>query len=202
METTENNFGTATSRQRWALYCITKKDYRTTKLSKEEAANLIKELGDPDHKSKKTIKTKKVSHKPTLRDEFVEYFKGNIDKVMDNAKRGTLGYESGVVVSGNGEKHVHGFLGAGLGISYLKPKRNTKRAQDLVDIIDDVRRSEAEDIFLSQFSGADIVRYKNFGTPLEAVWMQDLNINSHYYQLAADFAATKGLQMRVVSYLD
>ena len=36
---------TATARQRWALYCITKKDYRNEVLSKEEAARLIKELG-------------------------------------------------------------------------------------------------------------------------------------------------------------
>ena len=43
---------TATPRQRWALYCITKKDYRNEVLSKEEAAKLIKELGDPQYKKK------------------------------------------------------------------------------------------------------------------------------------------------------
>ena len=36
----ENKYGTATTRQRWALYCIAKKDYREVVLSKEEAAEL------------------------------------------------------------------------------------------------------------------------------------------------------------------
>lgn len=37
----ENNFGTATQRQRWALFCLTKKDYRKIDISKEEASELI-----------------------------------------------------------------------------------------------------------------------------------------------------------------
>lgn len=55
----QNN--TATPRQRWALYCITKKDYRNEILSKEEAARLIKELGTPGYKK---------SYKKSLSDEL------------------------------------------------------------------------------------------------------------------------------------
>ena len=35
------NFGTATKRQRWALFCLTKKDYREVCISKEEASTMI-----------------------------------------------------------------------------------------------------------------------------------------------------------------
>ena len=55
---------TATARQRWALYCITKKDYRNVELSKEEAAKLIKELGNKDYKKKS---------KKTLSEELLDY---------------------------------------------------------------------------------------------------------------------------------
>ena len=37
----ENNFGTATYKQRWALFCLTKKDYRQVNISKEDASELI-----------------------------------------------------------------------------------------------------------------------------------------------------------------
>ena len=55
----------ATSRQLWALYCITKKDYRNENLSKEEAAKLISELGDKNY-------VKKAKAKKTLSDEEFE----------------------------------------------------------------------------------------------------------------------------------
>ena len=74
----QNN--TATARQRWALYCITKKDYRNEILSKEEAAKLIKELGDPNYK--KASKTKKtISIEDTI-GYFNEYI-GNAKTVDD-----------------------------------------------------------------------------------------------------------------------
>ena len=63
---------TATPRQRWALYCITKKDYRNEVLSKEEAAKLIKELGDPQYKKKNS--------KKTIEDELLDYLKEHIHK--------------------------------------------------------------------------------------------------------------------------
>ena len=49
-------YTTATKRQLWALYCITKKDYRNENLSYEEASKLIKELGDPNYVKKHPIK--------------------------------------------------------------------------------------------------------------------------------------------------
>ena len=55
----------ATSRQLWALYCITKKDYRNENLSKEEAAKLISELGDKNY-VKKSIHHKLHIHYQNL----------------------------------------------------------------------------------------------------------------------------------------
>lgn len=41
----------ATKRQTWALFCITKKDYRNEGLTYDQASALIKELGDPNYKA-------------------------------------------------------------------------------------------------------------------------------------------------------
>lgn len=42
----------ATKRQTFALYCITKKDYRNEGLTYNEASDLIKKLGDPNYVKK------------------------------------------------------------------------------------------------------------------------------------------------------
>lgn len=50
----------ATSRQLWALYCITKRDYRGDNLSKKEASELIASFKDGKSPVKaKTTTTKK-----------------------------------------------------------------------------------------------------------------------------------------------
>jgi len=46
-----------TKRQGWALFCITKKDYRNENLTYDQASDMIKTLGDPNY-TKKTIVVK------------------------------------------------------------------------------------------------------------------------------------------------
>lgn len=72
-----NTENTATPRQRWALFCITKKDYRNEILSKEEAARLIKELGTPDYK-KKSNKSLSAELLDYLKEHFDEMFAGAV----------------------------------------------------------------------------------------------------------------------------
>ena len=74
----------ATPRQLWALYCITKKDYRNSNLTKEEAAKLISKLGSPDYKKVK---------KKTLSEELLDYLKENFDKIFSSAIE-SLNYRS------------------------------------------------------------------------------------------------------------
>ena len=51
----------ATTRQTYALFCITKRDYRNDNLTYDEASKLIATLGDPNYKQK----TKDVVSKDT-----------------------------------------------------------------------------------------------------------------------------------------
>ena len=61
----------ATPRQLWALYCITKKDYRNENLSKEEASKLISELGDKKS-TKKTLSELKAEEEYDIEMEPIE----------------------------------------------------------------------------------------------------------------------------------
>ena len=72
MEQKTTDFGTATKRQRWALYCLTKQDFRTKVLDKEVASNLIKDLME-----KKNAKPKKSANiHDELREARVEFIVG------------------------------------------------------------------------------------------------------------------------------
>lgn len=57
----------ATKRQTWALFCITKEDYRDRGLTKREASDLIGELGNKKKKTKKP----KTNHYVDLNDKAI-----------------------------------------------------------------------------------------------------------------------------------
>jgi hypothetical protein len=59
-----------TKRQAFALYCITKKDYRNDGLTYDDASKLIKELGDPNYVKKN--KDNKENEAQKIMDAAVE----------------------------------------------------------------------------------------------------------------------------------
>ena len=103
---------TATPRQLWALYCITKTDYRGKGLSYDEASSLIKKFGNPEyHKSERKV--------VDLKTELLNYIKTEkLDGIIEKVKT-ALGIKS--VVSNDPlymkeEKHYH-FCGFGCGFA-------------------------------------------------------------------------------------
>ena len=184
----QNN--TATARQRWALYCITKKDYRNEILSKEEAAKLIKELGDPNYK--KASKAKK-----TISDELLDYLKEHIDEMFNDCLH-EIGYESIVEVN---EKPYH-FVGCGCGITYIKYRKNNKRAIEIDDAAHRYRKHEILDMLIKKLPKKVYKDLENKGCPFEAVWDQMMNLQQTYWYMVKSFAATKGIEIKVISHLD
>ena len=86
------NFGTATKRQRWALFCLTKKDYREVCISKEEASEMISQYNKGEkrqesheksqNKEQKAHKYNEVSSEE-LREEFTKIW-GNNTKMVEH----------------------------------------------------------------------------------------------------------------------
>ena len=186
---------TATPRQRWALFCITKKDYRNEILSKEEAARLIKELGTPDYKKK--------SNK-TLSQELLDYLKEHFDEMFAEAVK-SLSVKSILEDDDHvpaDKKKRYAFIGFGCGISYFKYRKNKKRAEEINKAQSKFRFGEIEKMFLSKFTAKERNYYKNIGCPLEAIWIQDQNMQLSYYYTVSEFAKSKGIEMKVISRLD
>ena len=186
---------TATPRQRWALFCITKKDYRNEILSKEEAARLIKELGTPDYKKK--------SNK-TLSQELLAYLKAHFDEMFAEAVK-SLSVKSILEDDDHvpaDKKKRYAFIGFGCGITYFKYRKNNKRAEEINKAQSKFRFGEIEKMFLSKFTAKERNYYKNIGCPLEAIWIQDQNMQLSYYYTVSEFAKSKGIEMKVISRLD
>ena len=190
-----NMENTATPRQRWALFCITKKDYRNEILSKEEAARLIKELGNPDYK--------KESNK-TLSQELLDYLKEHFDEMFAGAVK-SLSVKSILEDDDHvpaDKKKRYAFIGFGCGITYFKYRKNNKKAEEINKAANQFHYNEIEKMFLSKFTAKERNYYKKIGCPLEAIWAQDQNMQLSYYYKVQDFAKSKGIEMKVVSRLD
>ena len=185
---------TATARQRWALYCITKKDYRNEILSTEEAAKLIQELGTPDYKKKS---------KKTLADELLDFMKENIDTLYA-ACLNEIGYKSII----EDDTHIpedkrkrFAFVGCGCGITWLK-YRKSKRAEEIDKAAHKFRGEEVMNMLIKKLPKKDYNYLKKIGCPFEAVWFQMQNLQTKYYSLVVKFVETKGIEMRIESHLD
>lgn len=183
---------TATPRQRWALYCITKKDYRNEILSKEEAAKMIKELGDPNYK-KKTTKS--------LSAELLDYLKEHFDDMFGEAIK-SLSLKSVVIEDKSKDPQKWAFVGFGCGITYFTYRKNNKKAEEINKAANQYHYNEIEKMFLKKFTAKEIKYYEKIGCPLGAIWGQDQNMQLAYYHTVRDFAKSKGIEMNIVSRLD
>ena len=186
----------ATSRQLWALYCITKKDYRNKNLSKEEAAKLISELGDKNY-------VKKTKAKKTLSEELLDYLYENFNKIFSSAVE-SLNYKSVVQADPKFSNDIRkfAFIGVGCGITYPVYRKNNNKLQEIDEAAHKYRRGEILDMFMSKFTKKEVEHYENIGCPLQAIWSQDQGMQYSYWQMVQSFAESKGLTMRIKSVLD
>lgn len=182
----QNN--TATPRQRWALYCITKKDYRNEILSKEEAARLIKELGTTGYKK---------SSKKSLSDELLDYLKEHIDDLY-LACIDEMGFKSTVKLN----NRPYHFVGCGCGITWLVYRKNNLKAKEIDDAAHKYRSHEILDMLIKKLPKKNYNELANMGCPFEAVWSQMKNLQCAYYNFVIDFAKTKGIKMTIKSVID
>ena len=193
MEQKTTDFGTATKRQRWALYCLTKQDFRTKVLDKEVASSLIKDLMD-----KKNAKPKKAV---TVYEELRDYLKEHWDAIMKSAMP-SMEKKSVVETEWNGDVKRYAFIGAGCGITYLTHRKGNKKAEAIKEAANKIHYKEALNWFMDKFTPEEQNYYERIGCPLGAIWTQDQNMQQAYYYAVLDFAKSKGVKMDVKSFLD
>lgn len=178
----ENN--TATLRQRWQLYCLTKQCYDNIVISKSDADKLIKQFIDPNYSNK------------SMKNELLNYIKEHIDELYDACIEEIKNKSS--IIDNN---KTYAFVGNGCGITYLK-YRKSKRAEELDCAAGDIRNNEVQNILISMLPRADYSYLKSIGCPFESIWCQMQKLQNKYYMLVVNFAKTKNIKMQIVSYID
>lgn len=178
----------ATKRQLWALYCITKHDYRNENLTYEEAYALIKKLGKSDYN--------KATKKTNMKDEFMKYYKEHIlPKVVVEIKSAMnivsvvaedTNYMKGTGPDGTAKQYI--FRGSGCSISYLDYDKRSKRAAELEQVFRSVRFNECKKLVEKSFSKKLLNQMEKEGCPIGAIYCQDYNVNSTLYHGVVSFA--------------
>jgi hypothetical protein len=180
------NFVPASPRQLWALYCITKTDYRDKNISRDEANRLIKELGNPEYK-------KKTKTPVSMKDEMIKYIEDNFSEIFTEVSK-TLKARSTVSLDMGSKTKHYNFIGFGCGFVWLEYDKRSKIGKEIDKISHEIHRNEGLKLFLSQFTKTERKYYEEIGCPLEAIWQQDMNIKESYYHLIAQFGMSKGVK--------
>lgn len=190
-----DKFIPASPRQLWALYCITKTDYRNKNLSKEDAARLISELGNPNYK-------KKTNNEISIKDELLTYIKDHFDEIFGEASK-SLKLRSTITLEANGKSKDYAFVGYGCGFTWLTYDKRSRIGKEIEKAAKEIRNKEVRNLFMKQFTKTEQNYYENIGCPLEAIWTQDMNMQCSYYHVVAQFGQSKGVKkMSYESRLD
>lgn len=181
----------ATPRQLWALYCITKTDYRGKNLSYDEASALIKKLGNPEYRKADKIKRKVTD----LKTELFNYIKTEkLAGIIEHVET-ALGIKA--IVSNDPlymkEKKQYCFRGFGCGFAWLEYDKRSKIAKSIEEAFKEIR-GDVREMIINSFDKKLCKQLEAEGTPIGAIVFQDITINSAIQQAVADFITSKGVK--------
>lgn len=176
----------ASKKQLWALFCITKQDWRDKNLTKGEASELIQK-----YSSERPTHNKEALSTNSIKKDIIQNLKPKLDKQMAKA----FGMQSVVGdadLEGNlipGRKRYK-FFGSGCGWAWVKYDKRNKKLGEVLDKYDDVYRK----VFFEKFANEYIKKYKE--RELGAVLSQDIDIQCIIKQAALDYAESIGINTK------
>lgn len=176
----------ASKKQLWALFCITKQDWRDKNLTKGEASELIQK-----YSGERTTQNKEALSINSIKKDIIQNLKPKLDKQMAKA----FGMQSVVGdadLEGNlipGRKRYK-FFGSGCGWAWVKYDKRNKKLGEVLDKYDDVYRK----VFFEKFANEYIKKYKE--RELGAVLSQDIDIQCIIKQAALDYAESIGINTK------
>jgi len=215
----------ASKKQLFALYVASKKagekhDYREDNLTMGQAAELLAKFREKTgYEGKKSGKTDKESNtkekeepKAKLKKEWVEFFKERMGKEVVGTFKKILKQVS--VIEDDPEfnpdekkRKKYLFRGMGCGFCHFQyggtyRNKGSKKAQMIDDIIHRTKMGECLDLILKEFSKEEIKQMEKEGTPIPALWMQDMELAGRYMAIGKEFMEKHGVKNVSLRYID
>ena len=185
----------ASKKQLWALYCLTKKDYRGEDLTMLDASNLINRLN-----AEKADKpnTPKASKKESLEKEFIAFMsdkmKGIIATCREQLKLKSVIEDDPSIFTDPSKRKSYAFFGCGCGISVISFDKRSKVGKKIKELSAKHHMTTFLNMFLKGFEKKEIDYMINVGFPLQAMFYQNLKIDAEYEWAVADFMQSKGVK--------
>lgn len=176
----------ASKKQLWALFCITKQDWRGKNLTKGEASELIQK-----YSGERTTQNKEALTTNSIKKDIIQNLKPKLDKQMEKAFGmqsvvGDADLEGNLIPGGKRYK----FFGSGCGWAWVKYDKRNKKLGEVLDKYDEVYRKG----FFEKFANEYIKKYKE--RELGAVLSQDIDIQCIIKQAALDYAESIGINTK------
>ncbi len=176
----------ASKQQTWALFCITKKDYRNAGLTYEQASKLIEEFNKNKPAAtapKKASTLKAYMTSPEVIKELTEFMakEMGIVGIVENDTR----------FMKPGPRYV--FLGGGCGFSFIKFDGRSQKAKLIVEQSGAIKR-DVESLIAKHLGKEFGAKLQALGNPLGAHFMQNLNYNAKYNSIIVRYMESVGIK--------
>ena len=196
----------ASKKQLWALYCLTKKDYRKQDLTMLDASKLIEQfnaskvvskmgVNDTPNQVRKTfVKTKK----PTLEQEFISYMEEKIQGIIAICRQAiqirSVVEDDPTFFPNKKDKKQFAFFGFGCGITIIDYDKRSKKGKLIEELSSKHHMKTFLKMFLNGFTTKEIKYFENVGFPLQAMYCQDIKITAAYEHAVASFMIKQGVK--------
>lgn len=197
---TENNAERpATRKQLWAIYCLSKVDYRGQDLTMADASSLIKRLqSEKGGVSSEKKVSPKVTKEQKLEAEFVEYMTQQMTDVIETAKKAlqikSVLEDDPSIFKDASKRKQYAFVGFGCGFTIIDFDKRSKVGKEIIELSKKHRMSTFLNMFLKGFTQKEIDYYEKIGCPLTALYYQDIRISGDYHYSVVNFMRKKGVK--------
>ena len=204
--TNKNAERPASKKQLWALYCLTKNDYRGQGLTMFDASKLIEQfnaskvvakigVNDTPNQEKQTSAKSK---KQTLEQQFIAYMTEQMQGIIATCKEAikvkSVVEDDPAFTPNKKDRKQYAFFGFGCGFTIIDFDKRSKKGKLIIELASKHQMTTFLKMFLKGYTAKEIKYLENVGFRLQAMYCQDIKITAAYENAVASFMTKQGVK--------